>query len=311
MKYSYYALCLDPVHIGAGGYRLGRVDNTIVREPATNVPKIPGTSIAGAIRAYTTYYFKEHDPGCQAKDSEQEKDECARGKADLYFGDTKRQGMIRFYDAQIVLFPVTSTEGTIWITTRSLLEYWVHQDVQGEASFVDIPENRTDEAHIIRWNKSTDTINLLNLGWLLLPATPVSLSNRIRISDELSFADKIVVVSDSLFSNIVNDNLEVRTSVRIDPETGAAADGALFTYEAIPRWTVLCFELVIDPTKRSTIEDIRNILRKSFSYLELLGIGGMGTRGFGRIRVTDRPAVALSKNVTKDESGPVKGGGAR
>jgi CRISPR-associated protein Cmr4 len=38
-------MTLDPVHIGTGGYRLGRVDNTIVREPGTNLPKIPGTSL--------------------------------------------------------------------------------------------------------------------------------------------------------------------------------------------------------------------------------------------------------------------------
>ena len=27
----YYAIALDPIHVGAGGYRLGRVDNTLVR----------------------------------------------------------------------------------------------------------------------------------------------------------------------------------------------------------------------------------------------------------------------------------------
>src|SRR5579884_1335515 len=46
------ALCLDPVHVGTGGYRLGRVDMSIVRDPATGIPKIPGTSLAGAVRAY-------------------------------------------------------------------------------------------------------------------------------------------------------------------------------------------------------------------------------------------------------------------
>jgi len=47
---KYFGIALDPVHIGVGGYRLGGVDNTIVREPATDVPKIPGTSLAGVIR---------------------------------------------------------------------------------------------------------------------------------------------------------------------------------------------------------------------------------------------------------------------
>ena len=37
-------MSLDPVHIGTGGYRLGRVDFSIAREPGTNLPKIPGTS---------------------------------------------------------------------------------------------------------------------------------------------------------------------------------------------------------------------------------------------------------------------------
>ena len=43
---KYFALALDPIHVGTGGYRLGRVDLTIVREPGTNLPKIPGTSLA-------------------------------------------------------------------------------------------------------------------------------------------------------------------------------------------------------------------------------------------------------------------------
>ena len=45
-----YALALDPIHVGTGGMRLGRVDLSIVREPGTNIPKIPGTSLAGAAR---------------------------------------------------------------------------------------------------------------------------------------------------------------------------------------------------------------------------------------------------------------------
>jgi CRISPR-associated protein Cmr4 len=45
----------DPVHVGTGGSRLGRVDNSIVREPGTRLPKIPGTSLSGAIRQYAAY----------------------------------------------------------------------------------------------------------------------------------------------------------------------------------------------------------------------------------------------------------------
>ena len=46
-------IALDPIHVGTGGSRLGRVDNTIVRDPVTRIPKIPGSSLAGVMRAYT------------------------------------------------------------------------------------------------------------------------------------------------------------------------------------------------------------------------------------------------------------------
>ena len=47
-----FAVTLDPLHIGAGGYRLGRVDNTIVRDAGSGLPKVPGSSIAGVARSY-------------------------------------------------------------------------------------------------------------------------------------------------------------------------------------------------------------------------------------------------------------------
>jgi len=45
---------------------------------------------------------------------------------------------------------------------------------------------------------------------------------------------------------LINSALEVRTSVAINPETGAAEPRALFTYEAIPRATFLVFDVIIN-----------------------------------------------------------------
>ena len=58
----YYAWTLDPIHVGTGGYRLGRVDNTITREPGTFVPKLPGSSIAGVTRAYAAMAVQSENP---------------------------------------------------------------------------------------------------------------------------------------------------------------------------------------------------------------------------------------------------------
>jgi CRISPR-associated protein Cmr4 len=107
---------------------------------------------------------------------------------------------------------------------------------------------------------------------------------------------RTVLVSDKLFSQIVNSNLEVRTSVSIDPETGAAADKALFTYEAIPRATILWLDVIEDdfsgrfPENHSKAGELGHqrpldVVTAGLKLAEMLGIGGMGTRGFGRVRL--------------------------
>jgi len=211
----------------------------------------------------------------------------------------------------------------------------------------------------------TDKDKPLNLGWLMVERDgDFSLSNE-NGAEQIPepIRNRVVLVSDKLFSQIVNSNLEVRTSVSINPETGAAEDGALFTYEAIPRATVLWMDVVVDdyrnafPTKthwqqlcqnveetlpeempsaetrsenalrklgyipkrpsrrdgeaedefkkrqgeyweqvrkahkacRVALENLQwdtsaDIVALGLEWAEHLGIGGMGTRGFGRIR---------------------------
>ena len=181
--------------------------------------------------------------------------------------------------------------------------------------------------------------------------------NSWELPDELtkilpqSIQNRIVLVSDKLFPQIVNSNLEVRTSVAINPATGAAEEGALFTYEALPRTTFLWFDVVVDDFRGSfpsseklgewenilnygnkeeqkdllkkwklwndeetgkkienaveetkswineekqgwpamncqeNNEDVLCVVKSGLEWAEYLGIGGMGTRGFGRIKV--------------------------
>jgi len=291
-----YARAIDPIHIGAGGYRLGRVDNTIVRDPATDIPKIPGTSIAGVVRAFYAVYLMENDNECKSKSNEDEKKKCAEEKTKVVFGDETKKGVLRFYDGQIIFFPVSSIQGTVWITTKELLEYWFDEIKDGEK--IKIPDEISDEVYAIKGINTDEHLNPkekntdehLNLGWLLLKVERTEDGKEIALPQEIdNWVKRIVVVSDKLFSNIVNDNLEVRTSVRIATETGTAAEGALFTYEAIPRGTVLGFEIGVDNAiaKQSgkNLNIIDEIINTVYPYLRNLGIGGMGTRGFGRLEI--------------------------
>jgi len=267
------AKALDPIHIGAGGYKLGRVDNTIVREPATDLPKIPGTAIAGVTRYFAEIFNENSNDNSKKIDIEK------------IFGTEEQKGKLRFYDGQIILFPVYSSVGTIWITTKDLFKYWFKDDKNQDDKLKFLDEiEREDKAYAIKGIEKDN--KTLNLGWILIEVEIKNSNNELTIPDELkSFVKRIVVVPEKLFSTLVNDNLEVRTSVKIDKTTGTAADGGLFTYEAIPRGTIIGFEIGYDMKNEEISKDM---VRKIKDYFKLLGIGGMGTRGFGRLEIIEK-----------------------
>ncbi|MEG6567559.1 RAMP superfamily CRISPR-associated protein [Thermoanaerobacterium saccharolyticum] len=329
-----YSMASDPIYIGTGGYTIGRVDNTIVRDPITRLPKIPGSSFAGTMRFYSTLKLQSAFKEGYRKDpnSRREKDinelfdkpedwmkyegnrwslmKCAGqdDKPNEYYEDLEKmnatksghcshcivcktfgyskdnksqQGIAFFSDLNIIFFPVYTRKGVMWITSKQLLEFAgiILRDIespQGEQVFV---ISRKDEK------------NTINLGWLNLPY----ITKNYPIEDELQedikkyIQNKIVLVPDDLISHIINSNLEVRTSVSIDPLTGAARDKALFTSEAIPRGTIFYGDIRL--MERPVSNDmpglslVEAMIKDASKYYESFGIGGMVTRGFGRMKV--------------------------
>ncbi|MBT9141407.1 MAG: hypothetical protein DDT30_01999 [Dehalococcoidia bacterium] len=243
---------------------------SIVREPATGIPKIPGTSLAGAIRAYAER-AKEENASLPDIDA-------VFGTAE---GEQGRQGMVRFFDIQVAFFPVNSYVGTVWVTTAERLSDYIRPF--SSAAENNWPKGPHDEDKIIPL-KGLEGGKPVQLGWLLLETDSDA---KVSLPEALSFVKKAAIVSDKLFYHLTNDHLEVRTSVKINRETGAAEGGALFTYEAIPRGTVLGIEVAIDARRGGgvKVEAVQQLIQKAFSGLKFLGIGGMGTRGFGRLEI--------------------------
>jgi CRISPR-associated protein Cmr4 len=303
-RQRYLFMTLDPVHIGTGGYRLGRVDNSIVREPGTKIPKIPGTSLHGAARSYAAQLYETPGAAGQSHDQIDKPDENPVCYTFGYVQKSKNgqsndqgkaySGVVNIFDAHILFFPVHSMVGPVWVTTLERLE-------DREFTVSTSTDWNSDQA-LLNWER-TDP---LNLGWLML-----HVAGRVRITppkdskwqDDKRYKaiNRIVIVKDALFSQVVNSNLEVRTSVAIDPETGAANEGALFTYEAIPRATFLTAEVVLDDyrqkfpqthNKLHTGDSWNNsldVVKSGFKLIEWLGVGGMGTRGFGRMAIVGSP----------------------
>ncbi|MBO8141206.1 MAG: type III-B CRISPR module RAMP protein Cmr4 [Firmicutes bacterium] len=306
--YRHLGIAVDPIHVGTGGTRLGRVDNTIVRDPATKIPKIPGSSLAGALRAYVamaqentrdpSQREKPYYPDCAGQGQPRSggsDGHCGQrncpvctvfGFARSSGGSSGFAGLAAFSDMHLLLFPVPTREGPMWITSPSALQL--------AGADERIEEVIKDEHRVYRPKGGAGCVNL---GWLMLEveALEVELDGALDGVPE-NIRKRVALVSDKLFSHIVNSNLETRTSVAIDASTGAAQDGALFTYEALPRgsvlqWEVTCrfpghFSIDNQPLQAvQTPDDVHNVVKKGYPYLEALGIGGMTTRGMGRLRV--------------------------
>lgn len=325
--YRFLFQSLDPVHVGVGGYRLGRVDLPTAREPGTNLPELPGTGIAGAARHYAALQAGRLRCAGQGSAGEQEGngsghcgrlDECPicytfgtlRAKAD---GEetVAVAGRMRIYDARMLLFPVATFQGPVWVTSpQTLVDFGLEgftQPASGKArASFEIPNGKS-----------------LNLGWLMVevegkftppnsqgnsnPGTKPATEHFGQLPEYVH--QHLVLIGEDLFSTVVNSNLEVRTSVSIDPETGAARQGALFTYEALPRASFFYLDVVEEhqvaasgqsqspfpwPKNSNAVEKAcvapeawkspLDVVSAGFDYFEFLGVGGMATRGFGRLK---------------------------
>ncbi len=306
-------LAIDPIHVGTGGARLGRIDLTIVRDPVTQVPKIPGSSLAGVYRAYAALATEEkraksgdrstpYYPNCagQGTDEGGREGHCRRPDCAICTtfgfardGEGGFAGLAAFSDAHVLLFPVATRVGPVWITSPDALR-------QAKTDKIAEP---TDNC--LYYGQPNKQLAQLNLGWLLLPVKPLSDNgvldglNKLAVPEYVK--ERVGLVSDEFFSHLVNANLEVRTSVSIDPQTGAARGGALFTYEALPRATVLAWTITCRHPRHFTIDgkelqavsspsDVLQVARRAHPYLKHLGIGGMGTRGMGRVCVLHPPS---------------------
>lgn len=278
----YLLVTLDPLHVGTGGARLGRVDNSIVREPGTRLPKVPGTSLSGAIRQYAAYRNGRRECAGQGKDHHKQNSETC--PVCYTFGTANESGsgysgMVSIGDARLLFFPVYSAQGPVWVTSAPMLKdagiAFQEQPPQGEQALF---AGGIQGEH-------------LNLGWLMVEkAGALAWPDGSQVPAAVK--ERVVLVSEKLFSQVVNGGLEVRTSVSIDPKTGAAEDKALFTYEALPRATYLWMDVVEDdfrpepfPTNNHAWVKPLDVVEAGLKWAEHLGVGGMGTRGFGRLKL--------------------------
>jgi len=259
-----YLFTRTPLHVGAGA-SVGAIDQPIIRERHTGFPVIPGSALKGVLADdYLTEDRKARsETGRRIFGHETPDDENAKS------------GSISFGEAKLLAFPVRSAKGCFaWVTSRLALERW-SRDSGVAVNGITWPvamELYGDEATLAQDKKVV--LEDYQFEWKGAYVQPEKLTQLLSGKDTIWSAlgvTHLCLISDDMMAHFARNACEVSQHVRIDDETGTAADQALFNQENVPAEALFY----------STLHELRT---GCFAELKLPGIiqvGGDATTGLG------------------------------
>lgn len=235
------------------------------------------------------------------------------------------EGAIGFPEARLLLFPVKSVKGVFtWITCPFVIERFVkdlnlnisdhkfriegledpgEEEIHscGECNILFSDEKKENE-EISQQYVILEQFPFLNISKnvnLVLDDKPPKLLSEwlseILYNDlkywKVKLAKNMLIVNNDAFSTFVQRSTEVHQRNKIDPETGTAEDGKLFSEEYLPCESVLyCMlgfnnEFSVHEESRMTHDKILNALEIILgSQKNVFKLGGNSTVGKGVIR---------------------------
>lgn len=285
-----FLYAVTPVHMGAG-QAIGVIDNPIQRERHTNHPNMAGSGLKGAVR----HHLNRHDGW---KDGMLTRLFGPEGNPDF-------AGAISFGDAQLVAFPVRSLKQAFVyavspVTLARLKRLATLAKVNADW---DVPSVESDECCV------TDK-RVLSNGKLVLEAFEYTAAESADLkiiaawladnalpqdAGHQYFRDKtktdLVLLPDDAFSHFVENATVVEPHVRIDDESGTAADGGLFYTENLPPESLLIapvfasIERFAKDKKPEAHMDAEQVMGKLAESLDkqLVQVGGDATTGRGQV----------------------------
>ncbi|NFK09989.1 type III-B CRISPR module RAMP protein Cmr4 [Clostridium botulinum] len=283
-KETIYIKGISPIHAG-NGQSLTSVDMPIQRESHSNIPKIEGSSLKGSIKhnVYHKLGFNEDN-----KKVEKEKE----GKKEEYklfekiFGPDNGSdyaSAISITDAKLLLFPMRSaTDIYKLITCPYVLRRWKEEINQ---SFEDSFLEDIEDGHCVVNNES----QLLSEDKVMLEEyifeanRKEDLSSLFNESLEELQVNKVVILSDSDFIDMVTMYTEVITRNKIDVETGTAQGTGLFSEEYLPAETVMYFSVLESAFYKGGEKEVLKYFNKELG--KIFQVGGNETIGKGIVKI--------------------------
>ncbi len=287
-----FLYAISPVHMGAG-QAIGVIDNPIQRERHTNHPSFAGSGIKGAVRHGWKALGGEDGFITRILGPES-------GSSDLH------AGAVSFGDAQTLALPIRSLRGGyVYATCPQALAraQRLINTVGAKADWPALPEVKEGDCLIanpdLRAGANKDKLHLETFEYVAKASEPLAaiandLATRALPGDSAYdfFRNKLktdlVVLSDTDFAYFAENAMLVEPHVRIDPDTGTAADGGLFYTENLPPEALLIAPLMTSQTRSDNKDEkleAEVVMYKIKALIDgkLLQIGGDATTGRGLV----------------------------
>ncbi|HDQ13638.1 MAG TPA: type III-B CRISPR module RAMP protein Cmr4 [Sediminispirochaeta sp.] len=273
---SFYAV--SPVHAGSGA-STSAVDLPIQRERHTHWPHIQASAVKGGMRAHYRMRRGTTDDLINIIFGSDEQDGWNGSQEAL-------KGAVSVSDAKLLAFPVRSDIAPfVWVTSPTVLKRFITDlhYVQQISSVEDVPEVSDHDALVLSGKVK---------GQVILEDVVVTVSGESELevlTRHYPFLERLLCVSDQVFSYLVDTSTEIQTHIKIDSETGTAASGALRYEELLPADSLLYSVVLFGNSAYSTdekakAETIKNELTQQLQ--EYMQLGGDETLGKGICRIT-------------------------
>lgn len=252
-----------PLHVGAGS-SVGAIDMPVQRERHTQIPIIPGSSLKGVLRDL----WPKDEVQKELFGPESEAKEPSAGN--LLVGE-----------ARVVCFPVRSAQGSFaWLTSPLALQRYARE----RSSTTTIPNLAVDEECFAGKSVCIDKKHVVLEEYRFSakgepPDEVIKLFEEFIPADALTatMRDRLVIVSDGIFSHFCANACEVQQRIRIDDKTGTVAGGGLFNQENVPSETL--FYAVMG--ERRSNGSLDRLAKQLGTVNGVLQIGGDETIGLG------------------------------
>ena len=277
---------LTNLHCGTG-QGVGDIDLPTAKEPATQFPLIPGSTIKGVLRDFHSRSGGTDDKRVQAAFGPRLDNPEAEGAASA----------LMITDGRLLLLPVRAFAGVFAYVTCPLILRRFAQDLTyaGMTPPAKVPKIGQQEARV-----SSQSENLVNGSTLLLeeldlPANDSDgdwkawcgfFAEKVFEKEwgESVAAPRLALISDEVFSFLCETALPVSARIRLDEKTGTVARGALWYEESVPSEAVFFGILAATASygngnlPKLTSEDVQT---KFASGDHTLQFGGKATTGKG------------------------------